>query len=66
MKFEEVRIVIRNVDEFNASVKVEFSPALPDNEEDIEEQPCLVILEEMLEVLRDEEGELHPKAEWVQ
>ena len=66
MKFDYVKIVITNEDEYNAKVKVEFSPALPDNEDEIEEQPCLVILNDMLDVLLVDGDSFDAKPEYIQ
>lgn len=49
MKFDRVTIHISNVDDEFANVKVEFDPSLPDNPEDIEDQPCLTLLDAMLD-----------------
>ncbi len=49
MKFERVTIHITNVDDEFADVKVEFSPPLPEDSEDIEDQPCLTLLDAMLD-----------------
>jgi|LakMenEpi03Aug12_release.lakeMendotaPanAssembly.Ray.scaffolds.fasta_scaffold2503752_2 hypothetical protein len=63
MKFERVLIHITNVDDEFANVKVEFDPPLPDDPEDIEEQPCLTLLDAMLESIGAEEQEVQ---EWLQ
>lgn len=64
MKFDRVTIHISNVDDEFANVKVEFSPPLPDDPEEIEDQPCLVLLDAMLESIGAEEQE--PTQEWLQ
>jgi hypothetical protein len=56
MKFDKVTITLTNVDDEFASVKVDFFPPLPDDEDSIEEQPLLALLDSMLESI-DEEGE---------
>lgn len=58
MKFERVTIHITNVDDDFANVKVEFSPPLPEDAEDIEDQPCLTLLDAMLEAIGAEEQEV--------
>jgi len=63
MKFERVLIHITNVDDEFANVKVEFDPPLPDDPEDIEDQPCLTLLDAMLESIGAEEQEVQ---EWLQ
>lgn len=64
MKFDRVTIHITNVDDEFANVKVEFDPPLPENPEEIEDQPCLVLLDAMLESIGAEEQE--PTQEWLQ
>ena len=64
MKFERVTIHITNVDDEFANVKVEFSPPLPDDPEEIEDQPCLTLLDAMLESIGAEEQEV--TQEWLQ
>lgn len=63
MKFERVTIHITNVDDEFANVKVEFSPPLPEDSEDIEDQPCLTLLDAMLDSIGAEEQEVQ---EWLQ
>ena len=58
MKFERVTVHISNVDDEFANVKVEFDPPLPDNPEEIEDQPCLVLLDAMLDSIGAEEQEV--------
>lgn len=53
MKFNSVSIIIKNVSDEDASINIVFDPPLPENEEDVEEQPCLVILEAMLDSVED-------------
>ncbi len=55
MKFDRVAIILTNVDDDFASVKVVFDPPFPDNEGDIEEQPLLTLLDTILESI--DEGE---------
>jgi len=64
MKFERVTIHITNVDDEFADVKVEFSPPLPEDSEDIEDQPCLTLLDAMLDSIGVEEQEV--TQEWLQ
>ena len=64
MKFERVTIHISNVDDEFANVKVEFSPPLPEDSEDIEDQPCLTLLDAMLDSIGAEEQEV--TQEWLQ
>lgn len=63
MKFERVTIHITNVDDEFANVKVEFSPPLPEDSEDIEDQPCLTLLDAMLDSIGAGEQEVQ---EWLQ
>lgn len=63
MKFDRVTIHISNVDDEFANVKVEFSPPLPEDSEDIEDQPCLTLLDAMLDSIGAEEQEVQ---EWLQ
>lgn len=63
MKFNTISITLSNVDEDSASVKLLFDPPLPDNEEELEEQPCLVLLDNILELLGEEDTS--PIAEFV-
>ena len=63
MKFDSVSIILSNVDDYFASVKVLFDPPLPDDENDIEEQPLLAILDAMLESI-GEDGD--PEIEYLQ
>ena len=59
MKFDKVTITLTNVDDEFASVKVDFDPPLPDDEDSIEEQPLLALLDSMLESISDgEDGEM--------
>jgi len=64
MKFDRVTIHITNVDDEFANVKVEFSPPLPEDSEDIEDQPCLTLLDAMLDSIGAEEQEA--TQEWMQ
>lgn len=64
MKFDRVTIHISNVDDEFANVKVEFSPPLPEDSEDIEDQPCLTLLDAMLDSIGAEEQEV--TQEWLQ
>lgn len=64
MKFERVTIHITNVDDEFANVKVEFDPPLPEDAEDIEDQPCLALLDAMLEAIGAEDQEV--TQEWLQ
>lgn len=65
MKFERVSIHITNHDEDNATVKLEFFPPLPEDENDIEEQPCLTVLDMLLDKLT-ELGEANPQVGYLQ
>lgn len=65
MKFERVSIIITNHDEDNATVKLEFFPPLPEDVNDIEEQPCLDVLNILLDTL-PELGEADPQVEYLQ
>jgi hypothetical protein len=65
MKFERVSIHITNHDENNATVKLEFFPPLPEDENDIEEQPCLNVLDILLDTLT-ELGEADPQVGYLQ
>ena len=59
MKFDKVTITLTNVDDEFASVKVDFDPPLPDDEDSIEEQPLLALLDSMLESIDEgEDGEM--------
>jgi len=53
MKFNSVTITLINVDDDFANIKVVFDPPLPDDEEDIEDQPILTLLDTMLESIED-------------
>ena len=56
MKFDKVTITLTNVDDDFASVKVDFDPPMPEDEEEIEDQPLLALLDSMLEAI-DEGGD---------
>ena len=59
MKFDSVNIILTNIEDDFASVKVVFDPPLPDDEEDIEEQPLLALLDAMLESIDEgDDGEM--------
>ena len=55
MKFNSVTVTLVNVDDESANVKIDFDPPLPDDEDDIEEQPILTLLDAMLEAIEDTE-----------
>lgn len=55
MKFNSVTVTLVNIDAESANVKVDFDPPLPDNEDDIDEQPILTLLDAMLEAIEDTE-----------
>lgn len=54
MKFDSVNIILSNVDDDFASVKVVFDPPLPEDKNDIEKQPLLAILDAMLESIGED------------
>jgi hypothetical protein len=59
MKFDKVTITLTNVDDDFASVKVDFEPPMPEDEDDIEEQPLLALLDSMLESIDEgDSGEI--------
>ena len=60
MKFDKVTITLTNVDDDFASVKVDFDPPMPEDEETIEEQPLLALLDSMLEAIDEgDSGEMY-------
>lgn len=55
MKFNSVSIVLTNVTDEDVAINVVFDPPLPEDENDIEDQPCLNMLEMMLDAVEDVE-----------
>lgn len=55
MKFNSVIITLINVDDDFANIKVVFDPPLPEDEDEIENQPILTLLDTMLERIKDTE-----------
>ena len=53
MKFNSVSIVLTNVSDEDVAINVVFDPPLPEDENDIEDQPCLNMLEIMLDAVED-------------
>jgi hypothetical protein len=53
MKFNSVSIVLTNVTDEDVAINVVFDPPLPEDENDIEDQPCLNMLEMMLDAVED-------------
>jgi hypothetical protein len=53
MKFNSVSIVLTNVTDEDVAINVVFDPPLPEDENDIEDQPCLNMLEIMLDAVED-------------
>lgn len=57
MKFDKVVITLSNVDDEFGNVKLDFFPPLPEDQEEIEDQPCLTLLDAMLDAINADEGE---------
>jgi hypothetical protein len=53
MKFNSISIVLTNVSDEDVAINVVFDPPLPADENDIEDQPCLNMLEIMLDAVED-------------
>jgi hypothetical protein len=66
MIFNQVSIVITNVDEDSASVKVVFDPPFPENEDEIPVQPALTLLDLMLEAISDLDDDVSEEKKYLQ
>lgn len=66
MIFNQVSIIITNIDDDSAAVKVVFDPPFPEDDREIPIQPALTLLDLMLDAVSDLDDDVSESKNYLQ